>query len=58
MSEVEWSSRPRAAHLVDTLTVALLVFLFGFAAIDKMFHVRGFIKAINSYRLLPLPMGE
>lgn len=43
---------------IDALMTGFLVLLFGFAAVDKLFHIRGFIKALNSYRLLPVPMGE
>lgn len=31
----------------------ILIGLFGFAAIDKLIHFRGFVTAIHSYELLP-----
>jgi uncharacterized membrane protein YhaH (DUF805 family) len=31
----------------------ILIGLFGFAAIDKLIHFRGFVAAIESYQLLP-----
>jgi len=38
--------------------ILFLVLLFGFAAVDKMLHAPGFVRAINSYRIIPIPMGN
>lgn len=46
-----------SSALVDRLTLAFLIGLFAFAAVDKLLHVPGFIKAIDNYRMLPFPMG-
>jgi len=43
---------------IEMLMTLFLVALFAFAAIDKLLHVPGFIRAINSYRMLPIPMGS
>jgi len=43
---------------VDSLIIGFLVGLFGYAAIDKIFHVPGFVKALDSYRMLPIPIGN
>lgn len=52
-------NRPAVSRsLIDVLTIAFLVALFAFAAIDKALHVPGFVTAINNYRMLPIPMGS
>ena len=39
--------------LLRELPRIILIGLFSFAAIDKLIHFRGFVAAIQSYRLLP-----
>lgn len=54
-------SRTRLARILpglDTLVVSFVSALFGFAAIDKLVHAPGFINAINSYAILPIPIGR
>ena len=41
------------ASLLRQLPRFILIGLFSFAAIDKLIHFRGFVAAIQSYRLLP-----
>jgi hypothetical protein len=41
------------ASFLRELPRFILIGLFGFAAIDKLIHFRGFIAAIQSYQLLP-----
>ena len=41
------------ATLLRELPRIILIGLFSFAAIDKLIHFRGFVAAIQSYRLLP-----
>lgn len=48
----------RSLLSVDGAVVLFLAFLFGFAAIDKLLHVPGFVTAINSYSLMPIPIGQ
>jgi len=36
----------------------VLIALFGFAAIDKLIHFRGFVTAVQSYNLLPTGAGQ
>jgi hypothetical protein len=43
---------------IDKSMIAFLTILFAFAAIDKLIHLHGFINAIDSYRILPFPMGR
>lgn len=43
---------------IDKLTTLFLAVLFAFAGLDKLAHLHGFINAINSYRILPVPIGS
>lgn len=43
---------------VDKLVTVFLVAIFTFAGGDKLMHYHGFVNAINSYRILPIPMGS
>ncbi|HEX8457917.1 MAG TPA: MauE/DoxX family redox-associated membrane protein [Pyrinomonadaceae bacterium] len=45
--------RSRAASWLKELPRVILIALFAFAAVDKLFHLNGFVNAIHSYRLLP-----
>jgi uncharacterized membrane protein YphA (DoxX/SURF4 family) len=42
---------------IESWMILFLVALFAFATVDKLLHVPGFIKAIDNYRMLPMPMG-
>ena len=43
---------------VDWWMAGFLAILFAFAGVDKLAHLQGFITAINSYKILPLPLGK
>jgi len=43
--------------VLDTVISVFLALLFGFSGIDKLTHLDGFVSAINSYRVFPLPVG-
>lgn len=43
---------------IDRLITAFLSLLFAFSALDKLAHLHGFINAINSYRIIPVPIGS
>lgn len=45
--------RTLPASVLRELPRFILIGLFGFAAIDKFFHFRGFVTAISSYKVLP-----
>lgn len=45
--------RTLPASFVRELPRIILIVLFSLAAIDKLFHFRGFVAAIQSYHLLP-----
>lgn len=45
--------RTLPASLLRELPRIILIGLFGLAAIDKLLHFRGFVAAIQSYKLLP-----
>jgi methylamine utilization protein MauE len=49
------TARVRAlpASFLRELPRLILIALFSFAAIDKLFHFRGFVAAIQSYQLVP-----
>lgn len=42
---------------IDRAITGFLVLLFGFAGVDKLAHFTAFVSAINSYRILPIPLG-
>jgi len=44
--------------LIDRLISFFLILLFAFTAVDKALHFSGFVKAINTYRLIPIPLGD
>lgn len=54
----ETTVRFSASRGVDAAMILFLAGLFGFAAVDKLFHASGFVRAIDSYSLLPVPMGS
>lgn len=43
----------RTASLLKETPRFVLIGLFGFAAIDKVLHLQGFVAAVESYHLLP-----
>jgi len=45
--------RTLSASFLKQLPRFILIGLFGFAAIDKLLHFRGFVAAVYSYQLLP-----
>lgn len=47
------ASHSRAASWLKELPRFILIGLFAFAAVDKIFHFHGFVTAVQSYRLLP-----
>ena len=48
--------RTLPVSLLRELPRIILIGLFGFAAIDKVIHFRGFVTAIHSYGLLPISL--
>lgn len=52
-------TKPNATlDVIDSLMIGCLSALLGFAALDKVWHASAFMTAINSYRILPFPMGK
>lgn len=43
----------RTASLLKEIPRFVLIGLFGFAAVDKVIHLEGFVTAVESYHLLP-----
>ncbi len=46
------------ANRMDAVVATFLALVFGFSSLDKFVHLHGFITAIDSYRILPVPMGS
>ncbi len=44
--------------VIDWMITIFLIGLFAFSGVDKFLHLDGFINALNSYRILPIPIGE
>lgn len=42
---------------IDRAITILIAAFFGFAGVDKILHLQGFINAINDYAFLPVPIG-
>jgi Methylamine utilisation protein MauE len=44
----------RFAGYVQKIAIAMMVALFAFSSVDKMFHYDGFLNALRDYSLIPL----
>lgn len=43
---------------IDHLIWIFLAGVLAFSGLDKLLHYRGFVNAINDYRILPIPLGS
>lgn len=44
--------------LLDKLITAFLALVFAFTALDKGLHFQGFVNALNTFRIFPIPLGS